>query len=180
MPSSGFDAEEVAVLCLLVADGDLSASLSDVADHLEATERRARSSFGPSLGAMRTALLGLALEAALVTTEHFRSGELEEALARVTLRDLLPPMLSRDRLWFSAGSAHWTPAAPGALASPGSRHRAERLLALLATRPRPLAVIAALERFGWDRTFVRTLLNVGPRSDVDDVRQQVAWQDWFE
>ena len=180
MPASALDAEEVAVLCLLAADGDLSASLADVADLLEATERRARASFGPSPGAIRQALTGLALEAALVDPEWLRAGDLEAALAPVTLRDLLPPMLTRERLWFSAGGAHWTPASPGSLASPGSRHRADRLLTLVASRARPPGVITALERLGWDRSFVRSLLTADRRSDTDDVRQQVAWQDWFE
>ncbi|KAF5047003.1 hypothetical protein DSECCO2_464960 [anaerobic digester metagenome] len=180
MSSSGLDAEEVAVLCLLAADGDLSIPVTDVADLLEATERRARASFGPSPGAVRQALLGLALEAALVDPDRLRDGDLEAALARVTLRDLLPPMLSRERLWFSADTAHWTPASPGALASPGSRHRAERLLALVASGPRPPGMVVGLERLGWDRSFVRSLLSADHRSDADDIRHQVAWQDWFE
>ncbi|HOT95134.1 MAG TPA: hypothetical protein PK089_08115 [Methanoregulaceae archaeon] len=180
MSSTALDAEEVAVLCIFAADGDLSTSLSDLADLLEATQRRARSSFGPSSGSMRQALLGLALEAALVTPDHFRAGELEAALGRVTLRALLLPMLSRDRLWFTGEGAHWTAAAPGALASPGSRHRAERLLALISSGPSPPALIVGLERLGWSRAFVRSLLSTDRRNDADDLRHQVAWQDWFE
>lgn len=179
--SSGIDAEDVAVLCLVEADGDLAISAADLADLLDATERRARASFGPVPGALRRALAGLVLEAALASPGELRDGTIDDVLARITLRDLLVPMLSRDRLWFTAaGGAHWAPAAPGSLAGPGSRRRAETLLALAASAPPPPVVIAALERLGASRAFIRTLLEPARPSDDEDLRQQAAYQDWFE
>ena len=179
--ASGLDAEEVAVLCLLVADGDLACSCADVADLLNAIERRARSVFGPVPDAMRRALVGLVLEAGLADPKEVLEGGVEAALARIALRDALPPMLSRDRLWFAAdGGVHWTAAAPGALAASGSRHRAARLLALVAAGPTPKMVLSTLDRLGWDRSFIRALLEPGRSSEPDDLRRQVAWQDWFE
>lgn len=179
--ASGIDAEDVAALCLLEADGDLAISCADLADLLDATERRARASFGPAPGALRRAFAGLVLEAALVSPEELLEGTVDVALARITLGDILPPMLSRDRLWFDAGGGvHWSPAAPASLAAPGARRRAEALLALAASGPTPSMVMAILGRLGVDRSFLRTLLDRSPRNEDDDLRRQVAWQDWFE
>jgi len=178
--ASGIDAEDVAVLCLLVADGDLAITAADLADLLDATERRAGASFGPVPGALRRALAGLVLEAALASPEELRDMGIDGVLAGVTLRDLLAPMLSRDRFWFTAaGGVHWTPAAPGSLAQ-GSRRRSAGLLAFAASGPAPLAVIAALERLGISRAFIRTLLDLNRLSEDDDLRRQIAYQDWFE
>ncbi len=178
---SGLDAEEVAVLCLFAADGDLGCSCADVADLLEATERRARTSFGPVPGTLRRALAGLVLEAGLADPDELLEGGVDAALARVILRDVVPPTLSRDRLWFAGGGeVHWTAAAPGALASSGSRRRAGGLLALVASGPTPTAVLATLERLGWDRSVVRALLDPERHDESDGLRRQVAWQDWFE
>jgi hypothetical protein len=177
--ASGLEAEDVAALCLLAADGDLGVSLADLADLLEATERRARTGFGPAPGALRRAFAGLVLEAGLAAPEELRTGTAEDVLARLTLRDLLGPVLSRDRLWFDAGGGvHWSPAAPASLASPGSRRRV--LLALAASRARPPVVLAALERLGVDRSFLRALLDRAPRPEDEDLRRQVSYQDWYE
>ncbi|MEN6343612.1 MAG: hypothetical protein ABFC89_13770 [Methanospirillum sp.] len=178
---SGIDAEDVAVLCLLVADGDLAITAADLADLLDATERRAGASFGPVPGALRRALGGLVLEAALASPEEIRDMGVDGVLARVTLWDLLAPMLSRDRVWFAAdGGVHWTPAAPGSPAGQGSRGRAAALLALAASGAAPPAVIAVLERLGVTRAFIRTLLDPDRPTEDDDLRRQVAYQDWFE
>jgi hypothetical protein len=179
--TSGIEAEDVAALCLLLADGDLACSCADVADLIDATERRARSGFGPVPGVMRQAFAGLVLEAGLATPEELLiTGTIDTALARIALGALLPAMLSRDRLWFSPGGVHWTSASPGALASYGGTGRAERLLTLIASRPGPIAVLAALERMGWDRSFISTLLDEERRRDDEDLRRQVSYQDWFE
>lgn len=179
--ASAIDAEGVAALCLLVADGDLAISCADLADLLDATERRARASFGPVPGALRRALVGLAFDAALVSPEDLREQGLDAAFARIALRDLLPPMLSRDQLRFDArGGHHWTAAAPASLASPGSLPRARALLSLVASRAPPPAVLAALERLGVDRSFIRTLLEPGAPSDDEEARDLVSYQDWFE
>ncbi len=180
--TSGIDAEDVAVLCLIEADGDLAISVADLADLLDATERRARASFGPVPGALRRAFGGLVLDAALAAPEELRDGTIDDVLARVTLRDLLGPMLSRDRLWLDAGGGvYWSLAAPASLAAPGARRPVALLLALAASGATPPAVIATLGRLGLDRSFLRTLLDRGPRPDDDeDLRQQVSDQDWFE
>jgi len=180
--ASGIDAEDVAILCLLEADGDLAISCADLADLLEATERRAGASFGPAPGALRQAFAGLVLEAALASPEELREGKsIDGVLAGIPLRDILVPMLTRDRLWFDAGGGvHWSSAAPASLAAPGARSRAAALRALAASGPAPIVVIAALERLGLDRSFIRVLLEPGQPSDDEDIRRQVSYQDWFE
>ena len=178
--ASGIDAEDVAVLCLLEADGDLAISLADLADLIDATERRARASFGPEPGHLRQALAGLVLEACLARPGELSEGSIDDALARVTLRDLLGPMLSRDRLWFTAGGAHWSAASPAPWPPPGARPRARTLLALAVYGYPPPVVMATLERLGVTRAFIRTLLEPDPPSEDDDLRGQVAYQDWFE
>ncbi len=179
--ASAIDAEDVAVLCLLVADGDLAISCADLADLLDATERRARASFGPVPGALRRALVGLAFDAALVSPEELRERGVDAAFAGIALRDLLPPMLSRDRLWFDArGGPHWAAAAPASLASPGSRLRARALLSLVSSRAPPAVVLATLERLGVDRSFIRVLLEPGFPVDDEEARELASYQDWFE
>ncbi len=54
--ASGIDAEDAAALCLLEADGDLAFLGADLADLLDATERRAGASFGPALATPASAL----------------------------------------------------------------------------------------------------------------------------
>jgi len=180
--ASAIDAEDVAALCLLEADGDLAILGADLADLLEATERRAGASFGPGPGALRQALAGLVLEAGLATPEEFRrGGTVDTVLAQITLRDLLGPMLSRDRLWFDAGGGvHWSMVSPASLAGAGARPRARALLALAASGATPTVVIATLERLGLDRSFIRALLESERPSDDEDLRRQVSYQDWFE
>ncbi|NLX49305.1 MAG: hypothetical protein GXY82_05425 [Methanospirillum sp.] len=177
----GIDAEDVAALCILAADGDLSISCADVADLLEATERRARASFGPVPGDIRRALAGLVLESGLAYPEELRRGTIDDVLARLRLRNLLGPILSRDRLWFDAGGGvHWTSVAPAELAAPGGRARTELLVELAVVAPGPVEVLAALAALGWSRSFVKTLLERAPRLDDDEVRRQVAFEDWYE
>ena len=179
--ASGIDAGDVAALCLLEADGDLALSCADLADLLDATERRAGASFGPVPGALRQALAGLVLEAGLATPEELRRDTLDAVLARVTLRDLLGPMLSRDRLWFDpGGDVHWSPVSPASLASQGMGPRALTLLALSTSGATPTVVIATLERLGLDRSFIRALLEPARPSDDEDLRRQVSYQDWYE
>ena len=96
---------------------------------------------------------------------------IDDALARVTLRDLLGPMLSRDRLWFTAGGVHWSAASPAALATPGERPRARTLLALAVSGYPPPVVMATLERLGVDRSFIRTLLEPDTPSEDDELRR---------
>ena len=179
--ASAIDAEDVAALCLLEADGDLAISCADLADLLDATERRAGAGFGPVPGALRRALVGLAFDAALVSPEDLRERGVAAAFARLALRDLLPPMLSRDRLWFDArGGPHWAAAAPASLASPGTRLRARALLSLVSSRAPPAVVLATLERLGVDRSFIRVLLEPGLPADDEEARELVSYQDWFE
>ncbi len=179
--ASGIDAEDVAALCLLEADGDLAILGADLADLLDATERRAGASFGPEPGALRQAFAGLVLEAGLATPEELRRETVDAVLARITLRDLLAPMLSRDRLWFDAGGGvHWSPLSPASLAGQGARPRARTFLALAASGATPSVVIATLERLGLDRSFIRALLEPDRPPDDDDLRRQVSYQDWFE
>lgn len=179
--ASGIDAEDVAALCLLEADGDLAILAADLADLLDATERRAGASFGPAPGALRQALAGLVLEAGLATPEELRSGNVDDVHARVALRDLLPPMLSRDRLWFDAGGGvHWSPLSPASLAGQGARPRSRTFLALAASGATPSVSIAILERLGLDRSFIRSLLEPGDPCDDEDLRRQVSYQDWYE
>lgn len=176
----GIDAEDVAVLCLLEADGELAITAADLADIIDATERRARASFGPAPGLLRQAFAGLALEAGLATPGELLEGGLDGALARVNLWDLLGPMLSRDRLWFSAGGVHWSLLAPASMGGAGPQPRARVLLALAASRPAPSMVNAVLERLGIDRSFIGDLLEKARQSDEDDLRRQVSYQDWYE
>jgi hypothetical protein len=178
--TSGIDAEDVAVLCLLEADGELAITAADLADIIDATERRARASFGPVPGLMRQALAGLALEAALATPGELYEHGLDAALARINLWDLLGPMLSRERLWFAAGGPYWSLAAPASMGGAAARPRTMMLLALAASRPTPSTVITVLGRLGIDRSFIGDLLENARQSDDDDLRRQVSYQDWYE
>jgi|GEM_PF-716384 hypothetical protein len=179
--ANGIDAEDLAVLVLLVADGELEVPAADVADLLEATERRARASFGPEPGLLRQALAGLVLESALARRGELAEGSVDDALARIPLGDLIGPILSQDRLWFSPGGAvHWIRAAPATLADPGTRKRVQTLLAIATTRPPPSMVIAILGQIGADRSFIRELLERETAGDDDDLRRQAAYQDWYE
>jgi hypothetical protein len=180
--ATGIDAEDVALLCLLEADGELAIPAADLADLIDATERRAKASFGPAPGLLRQAFAGLALEAALATPGELYEGGLDAALARVNLWDLLGPMLSRDRLWFTAGGVHWDLAAPGSFGvSEGARRRSETLMMLAASRPPPMVVLAVLERLGVDRSFIGNLLDRAREAEeAVDLRRQVSYQDWYE
>lgn len=176
----GIDAEDVAALCLLEADGELEIPASDLADLIDATERRAGATFGPSPGAMRLAIAGLILEAALARPGELAEGGIDAALDRVTLGDLLGPMLSRDRLIYTSSGVHWLPLSPAAMAVPGTRRRAGVLLAVAASRPPPSMVLAVLEQAGIDRSFIRILLDQDREPDEDDLHTEAAYQDWFE
>ena len=173
---SGLDAEAVAALCLLLAEGEAALPLPDLIDIIGATERRAHTSFGPVPGALSRALAGLGFEAGLADPESVRQGALDAALAQVSLGALLPHLFSRDRLWFADGGVHWTRAAPGS--EPG--RAAQVLLGLMAQNPKPSDIRAALEHLGWNRASVWSRLDRDRDPDPDDLRREAAWQDWFE
>jgi hypothetical protein len=40
--------------------------------------------------------------------------------------------------------------------------------------------MATLERLGYTRAFIRALLEHEPSPDDEDLRRQVAYQDWYE